>query len=136
MCIRDRCLLAFNNPDAQVIRLRNPQWPTWASGRSALLFVIPLPTEAGGLRAGLEWRSEFVSDSGDHPVDRDATIYTAYFGPWPNVIAGWKARPWSVNIPGVASPDPENPDPLHQGQYNRKTIEVFEASAVEDSSAK
>eukprot|EP00969_Alexandrium_andersonii_P093402 4125046-Alexandrium_andersonii.AAC.1 len=47
------CVLAFSSPEVQIVRLRNPPLPTWASGCSAFLFVIPLPTEAGGLCSGL-----------------------------------------------------------------------------------
>eukprot|EP00969_Alexandrium_andersonii_P243883 10774637-Alexandrium_andersonii.AAC.1 len=82
------CLLAYSSPDAQVIRLRNGPLPTWASGCSALLFTIPLPTEAGGLRSGLEWNSDFVcapaDSSGGPQADRQSTVYTAHFGDWPN----------------------------------------------------
>eukprot|EP00969_Alexandrium_andersonii_P210093 9281324-Alexandrium_andersonii.AAC.1 len=51
------------------------------------------------------------------------------------MIAEWKARPWSVKVPdelGLAVPDPEQPnDPSFRGPYNRRMINVFEASSVE-----
>eukprot|EP00969_Alexandrium_andersonii_P158455 7000373-Alexandrium_andersonii.AAC.1 len=62
--------------------------------------------------------SETTYESEGDLADRRVTVYTAHFGPWPNVVAEWKARPWSVKIPdelGAAFQDPENPNLLHRG---------------------
>eukprot|EP00969_Alexandrium_andersonii_P327440 14468881-Alexandrium_andersonii.AAC.1 len=47
-------LIVHTQEDAPVIRLRNTNpLPDWATGCSNFLFVVPLPTEAGGYCSGL-----------------------------------------------------------------------------------
>eukprot|EP00969_Alexandrium_andersonii_P228309 10082919-Alexandrium_andersonii.AAC.1 len=59
-----------------VIRLRNhSSLPKWCTGCSNFLFVVPLPTEAGGYCSGLERMSAPWSGLGCDAADRQDRVY-------------------------------------------------------------
>eukprot|EP00969_Alexandrium_andersonii_P302235 13360050-Alexandrium_andersonii.AAC.1 len=63
--------MVFTQVGAPVIRLRNHNpLPSWCTGCSNFLFVVPLPTGSGGCCSGLEWMSAQWPGLGCDDADR------------------------------------------------------------------
>eukprot|EP00969_Alexandrium_andersonii_P264589 11694534-Alexandrium_andersonii.AAC.1 len=63
-------LLVHTQESVPVIRLRNtPDLPSWATGCSNFLFVLPLPTESGGYCSGLVWHKAAWTGKGSDDAD-------------------------------------------------------------------